>query len=135
LWLSAFDFDGISPAVGIFLEDVRSGIWHDLREKPDYAFLNEVPGIPQRLILHFTDVTDLATGKSIENIRAFVSADHIYITGNIWGPVTFYLLDLSGRIISQGQATDKIRLNNPAHGLYILFLTSEEGDYRLKIII
>jgi hypothetical protein len=137
LRFSAFDFDGLSPAVGIFLEDVSSGIWQDLREEPDYAFLNEVPGTPQRLILHFTDVTgtDKAKGTSNQYYSAFVSGNSIYITGDIYEPALYYLIDISGKVISSGKTEGKIGLNRAAQGMYILLFIIGEEYNRIKIII
>ena len=135
LKIAAFDFDGLSPAAEVFLEDLKTGIWRNLREEPEYTFLNEVPGTSQRLVLHFMEATEVREASGSCGLRAYVSGGLIHITGLKEDASDFHLVDMSGRSVSSGKTAGTIAIPTGSPGVYLLVLNSGRRSHRIKIIL
>jgi hypothetical protein len=135
LLISGFDFEGLSADVGIFLEDMLTGNWQDLREDPEYGFLNEVPGTSSRFILHFTDVTHIPALSDEKSVCAYLSGSKIFVKGSLRGDFHYQLMDMGGRMLCHGKFSSCIDVSHYSTGIYILRLFSGEQTFQLKIII
>jgi hypothetical protein len=135
LVLTAFDYEGLNAAVGVLLEDVSLGVWHNLREEPAYTFCNEAPGDPQRLVLHFITPSNVVDTQPQNEILAYTSGDRIFVKGLKSCPTKYFITDIRGRIVASGELEESINIKNIPHGVYILCLWGPGHGYRQKIIL
>jgi hypothetical protein len=136
LSLEAFDFEGLDPATGIFLEDRLQGSWTDLREQQAYSFTHDPMHADDRFILHFMNIAG-------EDNPASDKPDFWYIgnevcvnnPGNRPGSISIYTLD--GKCIHRSELRDgrSMITVSASPGLYILNLSAPSGISYRKIFI
>ncbi|MBE0661744.1 MAG: T9SS type A sorting domain-containing protein [Bacteroidales bacterium] len=129
-----------SSGTGFFeevtLEDLHSGILHDLSQYSSYHFSAE-PGDPQdRFLLHFMTVgTDI---HSLVKASVYYNNSILHVF-NPWNEnISVQLFDASGRFISRFNAPSKglHRFGfKPQPGIYLVRMMGEKKVYTDKIIV
>jgi hypothetical protein len=135
--LTAFDFDGIPPETGIFLEDNLQDNWINLREQPEYRFFQNPVQSGSRLTLHFMDVTPVAGHAQPDGLNFWCSGKRIYISNpeNINGFLSSYSID--GRYLESyriEKGSQAIEISYPA-GVYAIRISTPLWTSCRKIFI
>jgi len=136
LVLEAFDFEGLYPATGIFLEDRLPGSWTDLREQQAYSFTHDPLHTEDRFILHFMNTT----GKENPNADkpgVWCYGNQVYIDNPGNRPASISIFTLEGKCIQHSELREgrSMITVSASPGLYILNLSVPSGILYQKIFI
>lgn len=131
----AFDFEGLDPAAGLYLEDLLTGISVNLRETPGYRFLHGIPGNPQRFILHIMSTTGADVMEPMTVFPAYISNHKIILKEELTSPAYVVIYDLGGRRIDAGTFSGSYDLGHLGAGAYILEIRLDSIIYRQKILL
>ncbi len=137
LLLTAFDFDGVPPDTGIFLEDKQLNTLINLREQPEYRFYHNPLQSGSRLALHFMDVTRLAEHVQPDGPDTWCSGKRVYLSNpkNIRADLVLFSID--GRNLESFRTeggNQIIEINYPA-GFYVLRISTSRLVSSKKIFI
>jgi hypothetical protein len=137
LSITAFDFEGLSPETGIFLEDKLASSWINFREQTEYRFIHKPLHTGSRLLLHLTDVAHQLEPVQKPGLEFWNSGSRVYISNEFSTEGEIYLLSLDGRCLFSNRlpaGNSIFQMPFPA-GLYILRISTNSGNFNRKIFI
>ena len=112
--------------IAVYLEDMVSGAFIDLRENPEYTFFAEAGLAESRFAVHFNpDLLDINSSVLEKDINIYSFSNKVFINylPETSGIVTIY--DVSGKMVANG---------NVIHGLNELSLNSNKGYFIVKVV-
>lgn len=125
-------FDGTTP---IFLEDLVSGEYVNLREVSSYSFSSEV-GASARFVVHFSDTQGIGdpTGKEVNNIYTYDQQVYVDFNGTR-GEISIY--NILGQEISRTTASNGMNILSVPQGnaVYIVKVISENVNVTKKVFV
>jgi hypothetical protein len=120
----------------VILEDLQSGIMHDLSQYNSYHFSAEPNDPEDRFLLHFMTVgTDL---HSLAKASVYYNNSTLHVFNPLNENVSVQLFDASGRLISRFNAPSSglHRFGfKPQPGMYLVRMMGEKKVYTDKIIV
>jgi hypothetical protein len=125
-------FDFTTP---IWLEDLKTGIWQDLRSNPVYNFTYSIADAEKRFKLHFKD--EERSLKSTD-ISIYTLPNTLVVANKSGYPGAIRVFDLSGNQILETGLTSaektQIPVNYPA-GIYYVKVITEKGTSGSKVFL
>lgn len=118
------------------LEDMQTGIKHNLLDNPTYSFTSTIADSPERFLLHF-GVVGVEETFDRQNLRLHYSANSLYIT-NENETANLNIYNLIGQHIYATKVRSKglIHINIPLpDGTYIVCLQGENTIQSAKLIV
>lgn len=105
-------------------------------ENTAYIYFDWNDPIITNTTYNFNNWTEGITEGSVQNIHVYPNPASELLTISCEGDFDYQLVDLSGRIVSSGSATDteSISISNAAVGIYQLNVQSNQGNSSLKVI-
>lgn len=129
----ALNFDGINTFDAtsyIFLEDLQTGTWTDVRQNPVYNFISTTNDAHARFVLHFTPPAEIATTDATCNTQGTLNIEQ---PGSaMW---QYAVENSNGAAVGSGSLNtgNSVMLNVDA-GAYTLTLTDSSGYTVVKSI-
>lgn len=132
--------DGIDASVGIYLHDVTTGNYHDLRKSDFTVSVNQdnTTLTQYELVFNATPTGIEALGEE-SWFHAFTQGDQLFVRSH--GALQLQqarLIDLQGRVVWQGVTNSpeiRIATTDFANGIYLLEVQSESGVQTQKVFI
>jgi len=125
----------------IFLEDLHTGNFVDLRQQPSYAFAANAGNSPDRFLLHFLRgvVTDLPEAQGAEP-SIFSNERSVYVsvpaTASKQGSISIHSLLGQTLHTEQLQGRDMVRVDlGVVSGLYLVRLQTQDGVFSKTVFI
>ncbi len=140
---TASDLNTFSLNTTIFLQDLKTGAWHDLVQNPAYTFDAEESDDENRFIIHFNpQLTDINEGN-ISSVNFYASNRNFVIsyTGIKENNATATLYNLQGQqvlpLYSLDNSTNKYELNTIglSEGIYIAYVFADGKTYTAKVFV
>ncbi|NLO51862.1 MAG: T9SS type A sorting domain-containing protein, partial [Bacteroidales bacterium] len=130
--------DTFWETVGIALEDLKTGIFTDLRNVTQYAFTSDPNDDPNRFVLHFNEVTDIEEpGQQSKDIRFYVYDNKLYVIDNDTENGLVKLFNMLGQPVLEESYSGRLNtIDLPLrHGNYIVQITTYNKFVSGKIFI
>ncbi len=126
--LEVSGLDGLDENAEVYLEDLKEGIIHNLKENPVYSFTHGLNADPNRFLIHFGNPNAIA--ENIPGmIKIYTYNEEVYIQNPEHRQGEVFIYDLMGRMIAQKElkGEGKIQMNiNSGTGFYLV--TVQTGD-------
>ena len=116
----------------LHLIDNLTGANVDLTATPQYTFTAKTTDYASRFRLVFSICED-ANGDNAP--FAYVSNGKIILTTNVNGNATLQIVDVTGRVIVQGDAINRVSTSGMTSGIYVLRLINGDDVRTQKIVI
>ena len=116
----------------LHLIDNLTGANVDLTATPQYTFTAKTTDYASRFRLVFSICED-ANGDNAP--FAYVSNGEIILTTNVNGNATLQIVDVTGRVIVQGDAINRVSTSGMTSGIYVLRLINGDDVRTQKIVI
>jgi hydrogenase maturation factor len=137
------DLNTFSLNTTIFLQDLKTGAWHDLVQNPAYTFDAEESDDENRFIIHFNpQLTDIDEGN-ISSVNFYASNRNVVIsyTGIKENNATATLYNLQGQqvlpLYNLDNSANKYELNTIglSEGIYIAYVFADGKTYTAKVFV
>jgi hypothetical protein len=136
--IEAFGMEGFEGGIVLYLEDLKSGLIHNLKENPVYTFFHISGDDPERFILHFGNPASMET--SIESsIQIYSGNNSIVINRQEPATMTVLIYDMMGRQVSFVQipfdeVSSTIDLNVKTGAYIVKTITNQESLSKMVFI-
>ena len=133
--ITASNIESFDQSVPIYLEDLLTGQYINLREISTYNFSSEA-GTSERFVVHFTNTqgVDHPAGSETNNIYAYHHDVYVNFNGS-HGEISIY--NLLGQEISRTVASNGLNILTVPKGnaIYIVKLLSENANVTKKVFV
>ena len=137
--ISVNEINSFKTGESVFLEDLLTGEWINLKEEKQYDFSGNISVENVRFVLHFTSVSTVIRGNENDDLLIYSSGKDILIknTNNTATNLDIKVYDLTGRIVySKSQLfDDSIQIEMQQTGIYIVEVINSEGVVRKELFI
>ena len=123
--VSASGMDGFDSNTEFYLEDLKEGVFHNLKDNPTYSFTNSLTDNPDRFILHF-DSPNSVDEQRIERVQIYSYNNLINIRNQSHDKMQVFVYDLVGRQILADEYYSS--------GLIRISTQVEMGYYVVKVL-
>ncbi|MFZ4059532.1 MAG: T9SS type A sorting domain-containing protein, partial [Ferruginibacter sp.] len=133
--ITADGIDSFNPTVPIILQDLKSGIVHDLRINPVYSFTAAPGDLENRFKVWFTLIT---SNKEPDNsgIQTFSTNGTIHIVQDGIADGDIYVYSTSGQLVaSSGLNLGETKLHTNASGVYIVKVVTKKLTVTQKVVV
>ena len=111
----------------IYLQDMETGTWQDIRTNDTYAFTDNLGIDESRFVLHFYPPMEIASTQVTCETKA--TATFTETAPVVWN---YILTNQQNVPISQGAFNGSVTVNNLETGTYILDLTEQSSGYHIQ---
>jgi hypothetical protein len=135
--IDAIGVETFDADVPIFIEDLESGVFYDLKKNNEFTF-DYKSGSEKSFLIHFSDPQTPATSDDI-NIYAYNNILNVnFPSSNLSNPnfsAQIYIFDITGKLIQQVNTSEvinqlPIRISN---SIYMVQVISESGSTSAKV--
>jgi hypothetical protein len=135
--VSASGMDGFDSNTEFYLEDLKEGVFHNLKDNPTYSFTNSLTDNPDRFILHF-DSPNSVDEQRIERVQIYSYNNLINIRNQSHDKMQVFVYDLVGRQILADEyySSGLIRISTQVEmGYYIVKVLSGGEVTQKKVFL
>ena len=133
--LTASNIESFDMSTPIYLEDLLTGQYINLREQMSYGFISE-EGLTERFIVHFanTQGVDDPANQAVNSIYAFDRQVYVDFNG-IRGEISVY--NILGQEINRVEAGNGLNILDVPHGnsVYIVKVASDNVNVTKKVFV
>ncbi|MCF8374671.1 MAG: T9SS type A sorting domain-containing protein [Bacteroidales bacterium] len=137
--LFSFYDESFDATISIFLEDLFTTQFIDLRTFSNYSFAVTSNPSTDRFVLHFNSLITEMQECELFDFSCYVGTNYIHIEFNkeITDAISISLFDLQGRLLTQMTAGNKSQiLPKPlASGIYLIHITESKNTLSKKVFI
>ena len=137
--ISALESDHFEEGIKVTLEDLKTGIIQNLKEKPTYQFYYHSDDDPIRFLLHFSQINGVDENHFPAKIHIY-AYDHsvIVVPETIFHHCSAIVYNMSGKEVASGNFRDqemiKIPLSVPP-GIYLVKIVDERNLFSGKVVV
>ena len=135
--LSVDWIDSFSNDIPVYLEDIKTGFFQNLRESADYDFIAQAGGNPSRFNIHFTEPLDIENYNALAGVQIYASDKNIYVRFHEEMKGTITVFSLMGKQIAVREANEKLVVIpvNTNNNYLLVRVLSESGTKSQKVFI
>jgi len=120
----------------LLLEDLFTGVRHNLSDDGSYSFSASTSDNPNRFLLHF-GVVGLDENDTESSLKAYLYNNTLYVQNSLEA-ANIRILDLQGRLLLEqqlnGHGLQSLPLDFPA-GVYVVQLVNSKAQKSVKVIV
>jgi hypothetical protein len=129
--------ESFDPSVNIFLEDIQTNSWTDLREDTIYFFTASTSDNAGRFLLHFNPATTGSSEYTANQPFIYVYCNEVFIFNPSDSWLNVQLISTSGQTVSETKVHGKQRLRfsgSFSSGIYLVKYTGNDYSGCKKVI-
>ncbi|MCG3164958.1 MAG: hypothetical protein POELPBGB_00718 [Bacteroidia bacterium] len=141
--LTANDLNTFDLNTTIFLQDLKTGAWHNFIQNPVYVFNAEESDDENRFIIHFNPQLTNLDETALQSVNFYTSNRNIIISysGIKENNTTATLYNLQGQqmlpLYNLDNSATKFEMNTTglSEGIYIVYVFADEKTYTAKVFV
>jgi hypothetical protein len=137
----ASNMETFQSSVSIYIEDLKTDTWQDLRANPSYRFSYSTTDNPNRFIIHFTGPFTIGDDNShLPDMQIYSFENYVYVKNLEKVPTkgNIEIYDLLGRKVFQARLKDmEINKFMPGvnEGYYLVNVITDNNFYTRKVYL